>query len=300
MNFWIVTPSRNQLAWLKRCVASVRDQASGTASRPIAVHHHVQDARSTDGTREWLEQYARTRRAGPAGAYTFSFDSANDDGMYDALNRGWTRAPEDVDVFAHLNCDEQYLPGGLAVVQRFFETHARTEVVMADMIVVDRNGDYICHRRSLKPRRLLSRLCCVGMTATTFHRAAVVQEKKVLFDPSWRNIGDMVWYNALLRAGVRHGVCNRLVALFVDTGENLNLTAEAVSERKRYAREYLWGLGRLPRLVSKVYSLGRCLKEIGRERPKDYAFFWDSPDQRTVRAIANPTPLWHRRGPAAR
>lgn len=317
MKFFVVTPSFNQLPFLKRCVASVRDQASEAMEQgagSIAVHHHVQDGGSTDGTGEWLERYMQeVGGQGPEdgdlntenltlntalSGYTFSYESTPDNGMYDAINRGWGLAGADVDVVAHLNCDEQYLPDALKTIADYFSNHRKADVVLADMIVVDNGGAYICHRRSLKPHSLLSRICCVGMTTTTFQRTSVVRDKKVMFDTSWRNIGDMVWYNALHKAGVRFTVCNELVSAFTDTGVNLNLTEEALRERKRYAEEYLGGTYFLTRLVSKFYSLKRFLKEFYLKPPADYAMYWNDLSEREVRLIDKPTGLWHRKGPA--
>ena len=135
------------------------------------------------------------------------------------------------------------------------------------------------------------------MTTTTFQRASVVRDKGVLFDTSWRNIGDMVWYNALHKAGVNFGVYNEIVSLFVDTGDNLNLTEEAIRERKRYAGEYLFGTQVFTRLVSKFYSLRRYLKEFYLKSPIEYALFWSDLEKREVRKIKKATGLWHRKGP---
>ena len=378
MHFLIVTPSYNQLDYLKRCIASVADQVAPEAQRSdvggqqsavrdydlsvkdnlkpktknlkhgqpsITIHHHIQDGGSTDGTIDWLCQYdtkVKSQRSPNAQhltpntavpGYTFSYESVPDEGMYDAINKGWLRGvvelagngggrtrhqeqglsksedsltsdlrppisnPARECVLAHLNCDEQYLPDALKTVAAFFRAHQEADVVLADMIVVDNDGAYICHRRSLKPHALLSRICCVGMTTTTFQRAAVVRDKGVLFDTSWRNIGDMVWYNALHRAGVHFSVCNELVSLFTDTGDNLNLTEEAIHERKRYADEYLFGMRRISRLISKFYSLRRYLKEFYLKPPIEYALFWSDLEKREVRKIKKATGLWHRKGP---
>jgi glycosyltransferase involved in cell wall biosynthesis len=126
VRFIIITPSLNQLAFLQRCVASVADQvAEGVehGAGRIEVHHHVQDAQSSDGTVDWLRQYdaevrrqmsevrrqmseVRCQRAEDRGqksdvsadlrppisdlgpGYTFSYASEPDNGMYDALNKG--------------------------------------------------------------------------------------------------------------------------------------------------------------------------------------------------------------------
>ena len=58
--------------------------------------------------------------------------------MYDAINRGWRRAKGEI--LAYLNCDEQYLPGGLSAVEEFFRRRPQTDVVFADTVVVDLQG----------------------------------------------------------------------------------------------------------------------------------------------------------------
>jgi glycosyltransferase involved in cell wall biosynthesis len=346
MKFWIVTPSYNQIGWLKLCVASIRDQVSDegirhsalgagekgseargqrlTANSSISVHHHVQDACSTDGTREFLAEYESKIRAFGVGrsasgndersdnqnvgpnaqclspsaslsGYSFSYSSEKDNGMYDAINRGWKRAPDDVDVIAHLNCDEQYLPGALRTIAEFFMAHQKADVVLADMIVVDNDGAYICHRRSLQPYAFTSRFCCGGFTATTFQRSSVTKEKGVLFDTSWRNFGDKVWYNALHRAGCCFAVCNQIVSTFADTGENMNWTEEGQRERQRYDKEFLRGIRAGTVVVSRFLGLRRVIKERLIKPPESYSLYRNASSDRETLPVANPTGLWHKR-----
>src|SRR5208282_2311123 len=101
MKFSIVTPSFRNSRWLKLCIASVADQQG------VEVEHIVQDSCSDDGTQDWLPQDRRVR------AFI-----EKDSGMYDAINRGYRRAQGDI--LAHLNCDEQYLPGALRAVGDYF------------------------------------------------------------------------------------------------------------------------------------------------------------------------------------
>ena len=132
MKFSIITPSFRSSAWLKLCIASVADQQGAP------FEHIVQDSCSDDGTLDWLPQDPRVK--------TFV---EKDDGMYDAVNRGYRRATGDI--LAYLNCDEQYLPGALAAVEHFFNARPEVEVALAGSIVTDGDGRYLCHRHSLVP-----------------------------------------------------------------------------------------------------------------------------------------------------
>ena len=293
--FWIVTPSYNQAEWLRLCIASVRDQVGGGAGR-IRVHHHVQDAHSSDNTLELLATHERA--VSPAG-YSFSYCVQHDGGMYDAINRGWRAAPPDADYVAHLNCDEQYLPGALQRVAEAFSGSSELLVLLADLIVVDQQGTYVCHRRSLKPYRWLSRFCCAGFTASTFQSRQITQQKEVYFDTSWRNIGDKVWYNALYEAGVKFQVLNEPVAIFTDTGENLNWTESGQQERERYAQAYQGGWQQGSAWVARVNAVRRAIKERHISPPDEYHIYTQSsPGHRVRFSITNPTGHWHKRWPA--
>lgn len=290
MKFWIVTPSYNQLEWLKNCVASVADQAGDG----IEVHHYIQDAQSSDGTEAWLADYQSGTPS--TEQYQLTFASEADEGMYDAINTGWKRSPEDVDVIAHLNCDEQYLPDALKTIAAFLSSHPRADVVLADMVVVDDVGDYICHRRSLRPFRFTSKYCVGGFTATTFQRASVTKDKQVFFNTSWKNFGDKVWYNELHAAGCSFSVLNALVSVFTDTGENLNWTDEGLREKKRYEDEFLIGRSIGTKIVARTLGLRRALKELLLKAPKSYSIFLKGNDvERVELPIRNPTGLWHKR-----
>ena len=74
VDFSIVTPSFRNSKWLKLCIASVADQDG------VTLEHIVQDAGSDDGTLDWLPQDQRVQ------VYV-----EKDNGMYDAVNRGFRR-----------------------------------------------------------------------------------------------------------------------------------------------------------------------------------------------------------------
>ena len=117
----IVTPSFRQLDWLRLALASVADQQG------VEVEHIVQDGGSE----------AETLAPMVANPIVRLF-SEPDDGMYDAINRGLRRTRGEI--CGYLNCDEQYLPGTLAKVTRFFAAHPEVEVLFGDLVVVDAKG----------------------------------------------------------------------------------------------------------------------------------------------------------------
>jgi len=336
MKIYVVTPSYNQLDWLKLCVASVRDQVSTDAlnvkrvetpkgslneeststcndlnglndREAICVHHHIQDACSTDGTVDWLRQYDAEikgqRSAGPdsnaqslvPSAYSFSFSSEKDEGMYDAINRGWEKTPEDADIIAHLNCDEQYLPEALLKIAACFSKHRKADVVFADMIVVDGDGEYICHRRPLPPRPVLSRLFIPGFTCTTFQRRTVFFEKGCRFDISWKNLGDVIWYLSLIEKTCRFQMLNEYTSLFVDTGANLSLTGTGREERLKYYSSLPIFLQRIRPVVFLYKRMLYACRMFCSKTPRQYSLYRPGVFDRVQKYIENPTCIWKTR-----
>lgn len=274
MRFSIVTPSFRNSDWLRLCVASVADQEG------IEVEHIVQDSCSDDGTQDWLPQDPRVQ------AYI-----EKDQGMYDAVNRGFRRASGDL--LAYLNCDEQYLPGALAAVADFFERNPQADACVADTVIVDAQGQYLCHRLGLAPGRNSTWVRFPVLTSAFFLRRRVVHEMGLYFDTRWRDLGDVFYVMELLRRGVRFGVLPAFTSVFTDTGENMNLKPNAIREKAekramtpRWIRATwpLWVLAHRWRTWQRgAYTLP----------PFDYSLFTrESPDQRVRRAVQKPTAWW--------
>src|ERR1043165_4514594 len=203
----VVTPSRNNSEWLKLCVSSVADQ-----SGPF--EHIVQDGCSTDDTRDWLLDDPRVKAI-----------SEPDRSMYEAINRGLSRSRGDI--LGYLNCDEQYLPGALEKVRRYFAAHPEVEIVFGDAIVVEADGSFICYRKTVTPHLLhtwvngnLSIFTC----ATFFRRSLL--EKGLTFNPNVRMVGDTEWLLRVIRSGARMGTLRDYTSTFTMTGANIGFTQE--------------------------------------------------------------------------
>ncbi len=281
MRFTIVTPSFRNSDWLKLCIPSVADQG-------IALEHIVQDSCSDDGTGDWLPRDRRVTAV-----------IEKDSGMYDAVNRGWRRARGEL--LAYINCDEQYLPGALQRVSRYFEEHPETDVVFGDTIVVDARGGYLCERRALTPQTLQTQVGSTlsFLTAGAFLRQRVIRERGIFFDPTLRDLGDCEWTLRLIRAGVRMATLGEFTSAFAETGSNMSLGANAAREhREQRARAPHWAVRCAP-LIEAHYRLRRLLAGHYHCRPHEYAIYTpDSPDRRKVFQADRPTFRWRRPAPA--
>jgi glycosyltransferase involved in cell wall biosynthesis len=277
MKFSIITPSFRSSAWLKLCIASVADQQG------VEFEHIVQDSCSDDGTQDWLPHDARVR------AFI-----EKDQGMYDAVNRGYRRATGDI--LAYLNCDEEYLPGALAAVQQFFETHPKVEVLLAGTIVTDGDGKYICHRHALTPNAQQVWFRFPMLTSSIFIRRKVITERQLFFDTKWRDLGDFHWVLSLMKAKVPLASANIFTSVFADTGENMNLKPNAIRESKEtkamippWMRRLrpLWIFGhRLRRLLAGHFKLKATSYEI---------YTKQSPARRVRFEVPKPTAVWWNR-----
>jgi len=277
VQFSIITPSFRNSKWLKLCIASVADQQG------VTLEHIVQDARSDDGTLDWLPQDKRVK------AFV-----EKDKGMYDAVNRGYRRAQGEI--LAYLNCDEQYLPGGLRIVQDFLERNPQVEVLLAGTIVVDGSGNYVCHRHSMVPHPCHVWFRFPVLTSSLFLRRRVVHDRGIVFDTRWRDLGDFHWVRALMAGNVSMAALDEFTSIFADTGENMNLKPNAIREKAqttamippwlRIAKPLWIAHHRLRRLARGHFSVGRTSYSI---------YTLPSPEIRVRFEVTKPTAVWRNR-----
>ena len=281
MDISVITPSFRQLDWLRLCIASVADQTG------VDVEHLVQDAGSPE-----IEEFARAQTNGhPKLRVVVEKDS----GMYDAVNRGLRKAQ--AEIVAYLNCDEQYLPGALARVVNFFKEHPDVDVLFADMIVVEPDGSYRCHRKALLPGKYHTQVSAnlAISTCATFFRRQILEKRGLYFSEALKAVGDAEWVLRLIESGVKMAVRRWFTSAFAETGANLDLSPNALRERVammaaaprwvRNCRHLVVGHYRLRRLCAGIYS----------QSPFDYAIYTAaSPGERQTFHVSHPTIRWIR------
>ena len=100
LKFSIITPVYNGEKYIEECILSVKKQTYA------CFEHIIVDGGSTDGTLDIIKKYE--------GAYPMRYISEKDNGMYDAINKGFQMA--NGDVYAWLNSDDMYMPYAFEIV----------------------------------------------------------------------------------------------------------------------------------------------------------------------------------------
>ncbi len=214
----VVTPSFNMLPYLKRCHYSIRDQEGAD------VEHIVVDGKSNDGTVEWINKKNNIKSL-----------IEKDDGMYDAVNKGLSRSRGDI--LCYLNCDEQYLPGTLSFVQKYFDQNSNVDILFGDHLLIKPDGSLISFRKGYTPRWyyiLTSHLYV--LSCTMFFRRNILEDG-FLFDTYYKDIGDQDFVVRLLKAGYETRHVSRYQAAFTMTGENMSTGENAKQERREAFEE---------------------------------------------------------------
>lgn len=182
--FTIITPNLNGAEFLRECLESVAGQEG------VELEHWVIDGGSIDGS------------AAVAGGFpAVKWLQEPDDGMADAINKGFDRAGGEWVMW--LNSDDCLLPGALAKVKAFAEAHPEADVIHGDCRFVRRDRSLVRRKydHPMDEAVLAFAGCWVPSTATFFHRRILAAGLRL--DRRFKNSMDWEFYLRLLRAG-RH------------------------------------------------------------------------------------------------
>jgi glycosyltransferase involved in cell wall biosynthesis len=327
MHFSIITPSYNQRDYLKQCIASVRDQIEAVSQQPLAnskelgvnssisVHHHVQDGGSTDGSREFVAEHQANSQQLLAKSYTFTYESAPDNGMYEAINKGVAfvgtglqgsgigekpeanshkrTANRPDSIVAWLNCDEQYLPGTLDKVAEYFKTHPETDILFGGMLMVDTAGELLACRKAMPMRKsFLEASYLYNYSCAMFFRKSL-WDKLGGFDPSFKNAGDEDLVRRALKLNAKCYVLSDYLSVFTYSSNNLSSGGGALEEHEALKRSSSW----CARVLKLPINLARLAEKAARggliqQGPVEYAIYGNDPSARTRFRADHPSCKW--------
>jgi glycosyltransferase involved in cell wall biosynthesis len=252
------------------------------------------DLSDSDPTSRWesgkVEKYEGKKpstceilRFRTASGYTLRVFKEPDAGMYDGLNKGIARMSGDL--WAWLNCDEQYLPGTLAYVTEWFLRHPETDILWGDALLTDEKGYALSYRRIITPSWLHTRLVhLASLSCASFYRRSIVEQLGG-FDTAWRSIGDAEWMARLLKRRMRVKNCRKLLASYAFTGVNTSATLVAFAERRRWMEMPDAPPAWLRFPVVFVHRLKKLMAGAYRKRMVTYALYERGKKSRVARTV---------------
>lgn len=119
----VITVCYNMAEYIEQTIVSVLSQNYAN------LEYIIIDGASTDGTKDIIEKY-RDKLA--------YYISEPDNGMYDAINKGFSKATGDV--IAWLNADDSYFPWTLATVSKVFSDYPETQWLGGKYAFLDEEG----------------------------------------------------------------------------------------------------------------------------------------------------------------
>ncbi len=183
-NFTVITPSLNYGRFLADCLSSV------AAQEGVTFEHLVMDGGSRDDS-----------EAVAAGFPHASWSQDTDNGMSDAINKGFRRARGEWVMW--LNADDRLKPRALMDILVFLKK-SKADVVYGDWNFIDEAGNFTRHVTSLRWSVFVNthHHCFVGSTAAFYRRKTVIDEGNRLRE-DFRYVMDGEFYARLAVAGKR-------------------------------------------------------------------------------------------------
>ena len=236
--FGIVTPTLNAETYLEATLESIWSQTSND----VVIDHVLVDGGSTDRTLEIAKGFP-----------TRVVVSTDDQGMYDAINRGLSMV--EGSIVGYLNADDELTPGALTTVARAFSRHPRALWLMGRREYVDAEGgllaplqpvaftlaEYVSMGWSHVPQE------CTWLRRELFERVGP-------FDISFRNTGDYDMF-ARCRSVARPLIISDTLGRFRLHGDQLSYSPEIMARESARVRDKNGGADRWTWIRGRYLSL---------------------------------------------
>ncbi len=249
------------LEGLKLCAASIADQDS------VRVQHIIQD-NCTPGIDFVADELRGLATRQPD--YRPEVHIEIDNGIYQAVNRGFDQAQHEF--LAYLNCDEQYLPGALDQVARFFQRHPKVDVVFGDLVFIKPDGSPLYYQKTILPRSPIIRVSHLpAFTCATFFRRRVFDETP--FREDLRAVADAFWILELLHKRTPMALLKRPTSTFTCSDKNFSATGQALEEKLWLRDTAPWWQRRFPHAVELAHKLEKAWHGCYTYRPFPYSIY---------------------------
>lgn len=240
----VITVCLNSETTIRQTIESVLHQTYKN------MEYMIIDGGSTDKTPDIIQEYI------PVFEGRLRYISEQDEGIYDAMNKGITHAAGDI--IGIINSDDWYELDAVEKVVRCFES-TDAEVVYGEIWLVGQNGERECHTsRSKFPPH-----------PSTFIKREIYQ-KYGMFDLNYRIASDRDLLLRLMVKGVRFKRIDEILVNFRKTGISNTRNLECAKETYNIDLKYL---GRCPENmlsraeIEEKYQRAKLL-DISQNRPE--------------------------------
>jgi glycosyltransferase involved in cell wall biosynthesis len=206
------------------------------------IDHVLVDGGSTDGTTSVAEAFP-----------TRVVVATDDQGMYDAVNRGLSMV--DGDIVGYINADDEIAPGALAAVAEAFAAHPGARWLMGKREFIDGDGTAFAWMQPV-PFTLRSYLglgwSCVPQETVWMRRNLYMEVGP--FDTTFRNTGDYDMY-ARCRRAAKPLILQRTLGRFRLHGDQLSFKPDVMARESRRVQEKNGTADRMGWVRGKLLSL---------------------------------------------
>ena len=163
---YITTPCLNAAETIDQTILSVVSQGCGD----FAIRYHIQDGGSTDGTVEKLEKWqsllSSTSPHNMPQQYNnivFSFSSQSDNGMYQAVARGfeYMDIPSE-SIMTWINADDILFQGSIASLIRLYRNHSNIHWATGNNCLLSSKGEVLGYNDETTPSDYIRAGFCDG------------------------------------------------------------------------------------------------------------------------------------------
>jgi len=184
MKFSIVTPVYNLAPYLKDTIESVINQEGD-----FEIEYIIIDGLSNDGSTEIIKNYERLINSEKfipkCKSLKLFWKSEKDNGMYDAINKGFNMASGDI--YAWINGDDYYDIGAFQVVSSTFKSFPEVSWIKGTNTAVNESRNIIVNT----PLKIYTRSLIKNGFYGYYSHLVIEQDSVFWRSTLWRNIGSI-------------------------------------------------------------------------------------------------------------
>jgi len=226
----IITVVYNSEAFIEKTLESIRKQTSRN------FEYLIIDGNSTDETLNIIEKHKDIVDV---------LVSEPDKGLYDAMNKGLSRAKGRFVWFINSG-DEIFSSDTIEKIDRLYQLHPDADIFYGQTELIDKSGKKTGMRRKTAPENLMPKSLLMGLVVC--HQSILVKhEIAPLYDLSYKITADYEWGLSSLEASQKTVNTELILSRFLEDGLSSHNVKRSLKERLSIMRKHfglfptIWG-----------------------------------------------------------